>query len=493
MKLIKPSFEILSIMSDDYFDDDPLQLIELAGRTCYKSENKISENSARDFIAKILKRGHESVIEHSAMTVKFICDRGVSHELIRHRLCSFSQESTRYVSSITKNKFIVTSEEDVIDKYLNGFSMKKISNMSNGLFTEWEVYKILDKNDINRRSIGNTGLIYDDFFSKIDTPEKAYLLGFILADGSIRSNGNQITISQDKEYSWYIWRMLKNLVKPLLNRSNDKSCHSISFCSDKIVKDLFNIGIKPRKSFDMTKEDAELLWDSISSDALIPSFIRGILDGDGGVRFFKQKNKGETDSCNINWSGNKFILKKISNWINNTYGYTSTVKNESNNGNNFSRLRVTNPSIGDRLVKDMMSTFIFPYGHPAKTSRMIERIGGTYPIDSWGDDKFKIIIPTWFDMSDISSWVWLESMDESEEKYTKLSELGWTPQQARSILPNSTKTEIIMTTNFREWRHIFKLRCSKVAHPQMKEIMVPLLQRCKRLIPVIFDDIKVEE
>ena len=128
MKLIKPSFEILSIMSDDYFDDDPLQLIEVAGRTCYKSENKISENSARDFIAKILKRGHESVIEHSAMTVKFICDRGVGHELVRHRLCSFSQESTRYVSSITKNKFIVTSAEDVIDKYLNGFSMKKISN-----------------------------------------------------------------------------------------------------------------------------------------------------------------------------------------------------------------------------------------------------------------------------------------------------------------------------------------------------------------------------
>jgi thymidylate synthase (FAD) len=96
-------------------------------------------------------------------------------------------------------------------------------------------------------------------------------------------------------------------------------------------------------------------------------------------------------------------------------------------------------------------------------------------------------------MSDISSWVWLESMDESEEKYTKLSELGWSPQQARSVLPNSTKTEIVITSNFREWRHIFRLRCSKAAHPQMREIMVPLLQRCKRLIPVIFDDIKVEE
>jgi thymidylate synthase (FAD) len=66
---------------------------------------------------------------------------------------------------------------------------------------------------------------------------------------------------------------------------------------------------------------------------------------------------------------------------------------------------------------------------------------------------------------------------------------GWSPQQARSVLPNSTKTEIVVTANFREWRHIFKLRCDKTAHPQMQEIMRPLLTKCKELIPVIFDDI----
>lgn len=73
-----------------------LVAIESAGRTCYKSEDKITQESAEPFIRRIIKSGHESVIEHEKLSVRFICDRGVSHELVRHRLCSFSQESTRY-------------------------------------------------------------------------------------------------------------------------------------------------------------------------------------------------------------------------------------------------------------------------------------------------------------------------------------------------------------------------------------------------------------
>jgi len=90
MLLVKPSFEILAITTA------PLTLIESAGRTCYKSEEKIKPGSALDFAAMILKRGHETVIEHASATVRFICDRGVSHEIVRHRIASYSQESTRY-------------------------------------------------------------------------------------------------------------------------------------------------------------------------------------------------------------------------------------------------------------------------------------------------------------------------------------------------------------------------------------------------------------
>jgi thymidylate synthase (FAD) len=73
-----------------------LNLIEQAGRTCYKSDSAYSAETNLEFAAMILKRGHESVIEHASATAKFICNRGVTHELVRHRLASYSQESTRY-------------------------------------------------------------------------------------------------------------------------------------------------------------------------------------------------------------------------------------------------------------------------------------------------------------------------------------------------------------------------------------------------------------
>lgn len=90
MKIVKPSATLLSITSNAE------KLIERAGRTCYKSEDKITEDSSAEFIRMLIKRGHESVLEHASATILFVCDRGVSHKLVRHRIASYSQESTRY-------------------------------------------------------------------------------------------------------------------------------------------------------------------------------------------------------------------------------------------------------------------------------------------------------------------------------------------------------------------------------------------------------------
>ncbi len=92
MEIIKPSIEIIDMK--DY--QEMVQKIEKIGRVCYKSESRISEGSAEKFIRNILNRRHESVIEHESVTVRVICDRGVTHELVRHRIASYSQESTRY-------------------------------------------------------------------------------------------------------------------------------------------------------------------------------------------------------------------------------------------------------------------------------------------------------------------------------------------------------------------------------------------------------------
>ena len=100
MRVIKPSFEFLQEIDGE----EILNRLERAGRVCYKSEDKITDNSAKKFLANIINRGHESVLEHEKITVSIICDRGVSQELVRHRIASYSQESTRYCN-YSKEKF----------------------------------------------------------------------------------------------------------------------------------------------------------------------------------------------------------------------------------------------------------------------------------------------------------------------------------------------------------------------------------------------------
>lgn len=195
---------------DDVNGQEILKKIEKCGRVCYKSEGRITDGSAEKFVANIIKRGHEAVLEHASITVKFVVDRGVSHEIVRHRLASYCQESTRYC------------------------------NYSK-----------------------------DDF-------------------------GTEITF------------------------------------------------IKP------------------------------------------------------------FFLEKTGAWCH-----------------------------------------------------------------------------------------WESACEEAETAYFNMLNWGCTPQEARSVLPNSLKTELVMTANLREWRTFFKLRTSEAAHPQMREVTIPLLEKFKQMIPVVFDDIKV--
>lgn len=208
MKIFEPSFEILGNIEPDKI----MKNIEAFGRVCYKSESLITDNSADPFIRRILKSGHESVIEHEKITVKIVCDRGVTHEIVRHRIASYSQESTRYC-----------------------------------------------------------------------------------------------------------------------NYSKDKFGNELAF-----IKPLF-----------------------------------------------------------------------------------------------------------------------------------------------WSEDSQEYKI-------------WEKQMHLIEDSYIRLIQIGATPEQARSILPNSLKTEIVVTMNLREWRHFFKLRTSKRAHPQMREISIPLLRKMCDLLPPIFDDIQID-
>lgn len=100
MKIINASFTVLTNINWP----DVLRQIEIAGRTCYKSESMITPDTSIVFVKNLIKHGHESVLEHQSISVKIICDRGISHELVRHRIASYSQESTRYCNYSKQNE-----------------------------------------------------------------------------------------------------------------------------------------------------------------------------------------------------------------------------------------------------------------------------------------------------------------------------------------------------------------------------------------------------
>ena len=377
MKLINQSYEICK--THGYTLQDVYKDIELAARVSYKSEDKITEDSAEKMVQRLISMKHYSPLEfgtiyllikgerdafyidksfylmvkyeqdpHSVVcfrgrdiyittnyrvivehgwkddlqymceptkyhqrrtTVKFITNRAVSHELVRHRSMSFMQESQRYVSSCSKRyigEYNCDNVDDIISAYTSGFSMREISN--NSCFTEWQIRCILKENNIHIRGLGCRGIIDNNYFKQIDTSEKAYLLGIIQTDGSIvnKPGHKSVHITQHKDYSWYIKDMLLQ-IKDKITCSPDNNCTHLQFGSNDIVDDLVSIGIIPNKTYDQSSEDIDKLWNSIPEEYK-PDFIRGLIDGDGWVRYFIQK-RGVNESCNIGFcSHNQHIV-----------------------------------------------------------------------------------------------------------------------------------------------------------------------------------------
>ena len=106
--------------------------------------------------------------------------------------------------------------------------------------------------------------------------------------------------------------------------------------------------------------------------------------------------------------------------------------------------------------------------------------------------EITVIKPCYLDSETAAYSVWLTACAAAEVAYFKLLDWGNTPQEARAVLPNSLKTEVVMTANLREWRHFFRLRCSHAAHPQMREVATQALALLHGLVPIVFDDIAAE-
>ncbi len=149
MKIIEPSVEI------NWFTPNPLEVIEKIGRVCYRSEEKIQPGSAEKFVARLLKNDHLAMIEHASISMTFVCDLGVSHCLVRHRLFSFAQESTQYCDYANKEiEFICPPGITLTQQMLiNGELDTKVNDLDIATYT-WYIhmknsedkYKVLREN-----------------------------------------------------------------------------------------------------------------------------------------------------------------------------------------------------------------------------------------------------------------------------------------------------------------------------------------------------------
>ena len=486
MKLIKPKVEIL----DQLDERTVIGRIASVSRTCYKTEDLSTPDKDQALVKRLIDSKHDAMLEFVDITVKFTTSIGITREIIRHRIASFANESTRYVSSCEKrniSEFDCDNIEDIIKAYEQGFSMREIAEYSS--FSESSIRKILLDNNIQIRGLGKRCVVQDDYFSIIDSPEKAYLLGLIQTDGSIcnKPGHKTLQITQHKDYAWFIKNMLYAITdKPVY--TDDKNCKQISIGSNKIVEDLISLGIVPNKTYEQTDEDILVLWNNIP-EQYKNDFIRGLIDGDGWVSFFVQK-RGINESCNIGLcSVKEKLIDLVIDYIKQKFNYKC---GKLQDGSVY-KLYITDYKAAIEIGNSLYKNFKYPFGHPKKASVWIKRLNIKPEIANYRDQKFQIIKPQWLTDSDPRSiFTFLCATGESETAYINLRLKGWKAEQAREVLPMCTKSEICMKANLREWRHFLKLRCSKFAHPDIRVLALDLLKQLHDKLPTIFEDIYQE-
>jgi len=199
-------------------------------------------------------------------------------------------------------------------------------------------------------------------------------------------------------------------------------------------------------------------------------FIKDKINGDEMLRRIETAGRicYKSEDKIIEKSAEKFVKKIINS------GHESVVEHEK-----VTVLIVCDRGISHEIVRHRIASY------SQESTRYCN-----YSNDKFGKE-LTFILPCYWEHDDDMLNIWKVQMQNIENTYFKMIEMGASPQEARSILPNSLKTEIVVTMNIREWRHFFKLRTALIAHPQMREISIPLIKEFKQIMPILFDDIIV--
>ena len=509
MKIIKPSVEIMTPM----FGVDIQKHLELCGRVCYKSESSITEDSADAFLRNVISRGHESVIEHFNITVKFTVDRGVSHEIVRHRLASYCVSGDTEIMSYQKVKGHSPRRRTIAEIYRwsqdNRFqaALKALTIRSMDEATGTIVPSKIKNVFYNGEK--DVYLLETESGRKIKCTEQH---NFYTNNGWMRLRelsvgdfvcANGIPLIENEE-----WIRHNYLV---LNKTRRQVAKEAGCCESTLYKAFQRFGIfKP--------------WSDRPNRH--PGYGRKGMFTDEQRKEMSERKKGNRNPMykqnrdELSISGGyveslKINKKEICQFCGSKSGLEAhhIDKNPRNNSkdnikilcSNCHRLWHREAAIGtffDKIIsikyagkEDVYDLEIEGSNHNyVANGIVVHNSQESTRYCNYGHGKFggelTFIRPCFWDDDSESYKLWLIAMQKIENYYIGLLNRGATPQEARSVLPNSLKTELIMTANLREWRHFLKLRISPAAHPQIREVAIPLAHAMAEAMPAVFCDME---
>lgn len=493
MKIIEPGFEILT-----EFTGHELEHLEKVGRTCYKSEDKISEGSAEKFVRMLVGRGHEAILEHGVITVRFICDRGISHQIVRHRIASFAQESTRYC--VARNMKLSTKNPH--NKLTVAELYENKQNSSNGA---WKRMKIKQYNEDEKvleyakiKDVWKTGkkecikLTTRLGYELVCTPDHE-----VKVDGAYRkagdlSIGDGIMVNGTEElYKNREWLYDQNITQ---NKTFVQIADETGYNLSTIKKWARKLGI-PKKKRSYWNIGRRAWNKGIQDPRQVEALKKYHHCGRRKDKILKEDTvkyqKHNTGTCAVCGATEQLQVHHIDKGRTNhnpdnliTLCQSCHLRMHSHNLETaYIDTIVQIESAGEQEVYDIEMAS----NHHNFVANGVVVHNCSYDKGKYGGE-ITVIKPCFLEEGTPNYDRWYLACRNAEEQYMKMLRHGMTAEEARSVLPNSLKTEVVMTANYREWRHFFAMRCSKAAHPQIREIAIPLQKEFAKHIPVLFED-----
>lgn len=518
IRIAEPSWEVLTPLDGERI----LKSIESVGRTCYQSARNTTEDSCYRFVKMLIERGHEAMIEHEIVTVRFNVDRAIQNELVRHRLSSFCVSGNTEVFAFAKKN----------PKTAGQFPCKswKIKDL---FLWQTDPKRKGRLKLINLRSVDDRGVIVPNHIVQIfhNGVQDVYKVRTVSGRELLCTREHQImTVDgfkplEDLSVGDFIYTNGRELLENeewirktyLVENHTRKEVARLAECSETLVYKAFKrFGIfKPwsdrpnrkggpgRKKGSMSSEEMKNLRLRVSgqnSNWWISD--RSKLKSSGGYawthRLYDDKREccfgcGSKDSLEIH-----HIDKNPANPSTENIRILCTACHKTyHHPKKLAIVRDEIASIefaGSEDVYDIQMesphhNYIangFVVHNSVESTRFVN-----YSLEKNGH-SISVILPPGIKKGTCEYDLWVKAMQTSSDMYFELLKTE-RPEIARSVLPLALKTEIVMTANLRQWRNVFRLRCDRAAHPQMRQVMLPLLSYLKKQIPVVFDDLDYPE